>query len=69
MDFEQIDSVLGDTLGKGDIVVSGIDEYHQIISLEDDDPHVVLYTYNLSTGDEDTVFVDPSDSIKIFRSY
>ena len=70
MDFEEIDSILGDSVGKGDILLTNAGDYHQVQSVQDDISSIVLHTYNLSTGDdEDFILIEPSDSVKIFRSY
>lgn len=70
MDFETIDYVSGDTLGKGDIVKSEEGHFLQITRQQDDDLEIVTYdAYNLSTGDEDFFIADPSTIIEIFRSY
>lgn len=68
MDFEEIDTVLGDTLGKGDIVWDG--GFHQILRVQDeDDDKIIFDTYNLSTGDEDSLTIYPGLYSTIYRSY
>lgn len=69
MDFEVIDNAMADTLGPGDIV-NDEGEFHQVKALWEDDGSTVTYdTYNLSTGDEDSICLDPVTFINIYRSY
>lgn len=69
MDFEVLDNVMCDSLAPGDIVQEE-GEFHQIEKLWEDDGTTVTYdTYNLSTGDEDSICLDPFMFINIYRSY
>lgn len=69
MDFEVIDTAMCDSLGPGDIV-DDMGEFHQIRKLWEDDGITVTYeTYNLSTGDEDSIIFDPFCFTQIYRSY
>lgn len=69
MDFEVIDNVMADTLSRNDIV-SDEGEFHQIRVLWEDDGTTVTYdTYNLSTGDEDSICLDPFTFVNLYRSY
>lgn len=71
MDFEPLDAVFSDTLGRGDIVrVDG--EYHQLRGDGDADADglVTIDSYNLTTGDdEDSVLFDADEQVTIFRVY
>lgn len=70
MDFESIDYVLADDLGRGDIVKSEEGHFLQITNSGDDETDIITYdAYNLSTGDVDFFIADPSTSIELFRSY
>lgn len=71
MDFEVIDSVHADTLGKGDLV-SLDGEFHQLRSNADVDDHglVTVMTYNLTNGDdEDSLVFEEQDMVDIYRSF
>lgn len=69
MDFEVIDNAMCDDLGPGDIV-NDEGDYHQIRKLWEDDGDTITYdTYNLSTGDEDSICLDPTMFTNIYRSY
>lgn len=70
MDFEIIDNVLGDTISTGDIIFSDEKEYHQIRRVDEDAWDTIVFdTYNLSTGDEDAVLIDPNISYNVYRSF
>lgn len=74
MNFEVIDSVMADTLAKGDIisVENEQTEYLQITGKVIDDGSGVLEypAHNLSTGEDEDVFVlDWDDTVDIYRSY
>jgi hypothetical protein len=70
MDFEKIDDVAADDLGRGDIVQNDQGEFLQIRSVGLDETDIITYdAYNLSTGDEDSFMADPALSVPLFRSY
>ncbi len=76
MDFEKIDSVLADTLDKGDIVsvtqADGVVEYLQITGpVDDDGTGILVYpAHNLSTGDDEDAYINDENAYSdIYRSY
>jgi hypothetical protein len=70
MDFEEIDRVVADDLGPGDIVQNDEKEFLQIRDSGEDEGDIITYgAYNLSTGDEDSFIADPADFVLLFRSY
>lgn len=71
MEFEEIDTVYGDTIAKGDIVCFA-SNYHQITGEPSEDlntSQISFPSYNLSTGDEDEVVFGMDNNVTIFRSY
>lgn len=70
MDFEKIDDVASDDLGRGDIVQNDEGEFLQIRGNGEDEGDIVTYPcYNLSTGDEDDFIADPAENVALFRSF
>jgi hypothetical protein len=69
MDFQPIDSVLGDSLASGDIICES-NEYRQLRSFIGDDGDTIGFdAYNLSTGDEEEFIVHPNDVYAIYEVY
>lgn len=69
MDFEVIDTVGGDSVTIGDIIKED-GSFHQIRRFDEDGVEAITFdTYNLSTGDEDGVILDPNSDYDVYRSF